>query len=198
MNRFKQGLLFAPIILTAGVVKAETLIEGAYLSLGTGISKTQNWKAQPGSPATNFRVSPILRAAVGHRFCNFRVEFEPSYIRMEKKSAEGVTPKVAGHIRTLSNLGNLYYHIPVDAEFSPYVGAGAGFSSIRAFTKSNGVKTDHSNVKFAYQAIAGVEVDIAEQLGVSADYRYFQTEKLNYVNKGIRNHSLNIGLTYFF
>ena len=198
MNRFKQGLLLTPIILATGIVKAETLNEGAYLTLGAGISKTQNWKAQAGSPQSSFRIGPNLRAAVGHQFCGFRVEFEPSYIRMEKKAAEGSTPKVSGHMRTLSTLGNLYYHIPAEGNYSPYIGAGAGFSSIRTFTKKDGIKENDSHVKFAYQAIAGVSFDIAEQMGLGIDYRYFQTEKLNEINKGIRNHSLNIGLSYYF
>ncbi len=46
MNKLKQSLLLVPIILVSGTVNAETMKEGAYLSLGLGVSKTQNWKEQ--------------------------------------------------------------------------------------------------------------------------------------------------------
>ena len=195
-----KSLMIFPIILFSGIgIAAEALNEGAYLSIGAGASKTQNWKASGGNANARFKTGINARAAVGHRFCNFRVEFEPSYIDLHKKADDNALG-VTGHMRTLSGLGNVYYHFPTFTTATPYIGAGAGFSSIKAQQRTTvgGPKTDISATKFAYQGIAGASFAINEDTSVNLDYRYFQTEKLNQVNRGIRNHSVNIGLSFYF
>ncbi len=195
-----KSLIILPIALLSGaVIAAEPINEGAYLSIGAGVSKTQNWKSNQGLADAAFKTGINARAAVGHRFCNFSVEFEPSYIDLHKK-ADNNALGVTGHMRTLSTLGNVYYYFPTFSNAAPYIGVGAGFSSIKALYRATvgGPKTDISTTKFAYQGIAGVSFNLNEDTSINIDYRYFQTEKLNQVNRGIRNHSINLGLSYFF
>ena len=180
---------------------AEQPYEGAYLSLGVGASRTQNWKSNLGNADAGFKTGTNARLAVGHRFCDFKIEFEPSYIRLHRK-ADNNALGVSGHMRALSTLGNLYYHFPVSWQFFPYVGAGAGFSSIKMMTNQTvnqaTVKTDNSATKFTYQGIAGFGFGLNDQTTLNIDYRYLQTEKLSPVEKAIRNHSINIGISYYF
>ncbi len=73
-----------------------------------------------------------------------------------------------------------------------------GLRALELSPKSIVPKWIIQRLSFSYQAIIGVTFDISEQLAINTDYRYFQTEKLNYVNKSIRNHPINIGLIYYF
>jgi OOP family OmpA-OmpF porin len=199
MANINKSLIVLPIALLSGVVMAvEPFHEGVYLSMGVGISKTRNWKSNRGADAA-FKTGVNARAAVGNQFCRFRIEFEPSYIDLHKKADDNALG-ITGHMRALSALGNLYYHFPTCSSIEPYIGAGAGFSSIKADERitPGGPKTDISAVKFAYQGIAGASFTINECTAISIDYRYFQTEKLNQASRGVRNHSINLGLRYFF
>ena len=195
-----KSLMILPIVILSGAaIAAEPLNEGAYLSIGAGVSRTQNWKANAGRADAGFKTGINARAAVGHRFCNFRVEFEPSYIDLHKKADDNALG-ITGHMRTLSTLGNVYYHLPTYSNATPYIGAGAGFSSIKALYRATagGPKDNISATKFAYQGIAGASFALNEDTSLNLDYRYFQTEKLNQANRGIRNHSINLGLSFFF
>jgi opacity protein-like surface antigen len=196
-----KSLIILPITLLSGaVIAAEALNEGAYLSIGVGASKTQNWKSNAGLSDAAFKTGINARVAVGHRFCNFRAEFEPSYIDLHKKADDNALG-ITGHMRTLSALGNVYYHFPTLSSVAPYIGVGAGFSSIKALyrgTPGGGPKEDISATKFAYQGIVGASFALNEDTSLNLDYRYFQTEKLNQVDRGVRNHSINLGLSYFF
>src|SRR5262245_60626256 len=131
----KKSLMLVPILLLTGsAIAAEPVNEGAYLSIGAGVSRTQNWKSNAGRADAGFKTGINARAAVGHRFCDFQVEFEPSYIDLHKKSDDNALG-VTGHMRALSTLGNLYYNFPTGTQFSPYIGAGAGFSSIKTLQR---------------------------------------------------------------
>lgn len=195
-----KSLIVVPAILLSSTVMAvEPLNEGAYLSIGVGASRTQNWKASRGGADAGFKTGVNARAAVGHRFCGFRVEFEPSYIDLHKK-ADDNSLGVTGHMRTLSTLGNVYYQLPTFSGAEPYIGVGAGFSSVKTLNRevTDGPKINRSSTKFAYQGIVGASFVLNEDTSLNIDYRYFQTEKLNHINRGVRNHSINLGLSYFF
>lgn len=200
MVNINKSLIILPIALLFGAVVAiEPHNEGDYLSIGAGVSRTQNWKSNQSAGDAAFKTGINGRAAVGRQFCRFRVEFEPSYIYLHKK-ADNNALGITGHMRALSALGNVYYHFPTYATAEPYIGVGAGFSSIRANERvaPGGPKSDISATKFAYQGIAGTSFAVNECTSISVDYRYFQTEKLNQASRGVRNHSINVGLRYFF
>jgi len=200
MKKTKRLIVLSSVLFCTAAF-AEKPYEGAYLSLGVGASRTQNWKSNLGNADAAFKTGTNARIAVGHRFCDFKIEFEPSYIRLHKK-ADNNALGVTGHMRALSTLGNLYYYFPVNFQFSPYLGVGAGFSSIKMMTNQTVnqaiAKVDNSATKFTYQGIAGFAFGLNDQTTLNIDYRYLQTEKLSPVERAIRNHSINVGISYYF
>lgn len=199
----KVLLLTAALILAEDVAansthaRKERVYEGPYASISIGASKAQKWHETSAVHVTKFKAGPSFRAAIGSQSQHFRAEFEPSYIRIRRNVNENGF-NIAEPLRVLSVLGNFYYELPVTFNLSPYIGVGAGFSSIHEIVSRRNFKIDRSSAKFSYQAIVGALYELTDHVGLTADYRYFQTEKLNQFSSGIRNHSLNVGLRYYF
>ena len=201
MKKVIGYLLMAPTLLMSGVAMAEAACnpgDGPYASVGVGVSKIQSWKRPAGQSNTHFRTNPTFRVAVGSQFSNFRAEFEPSSAR--SKYTVGAN---SGHVDLISTLGNIYLGLPFEGNYAnypvaPYVGGGIGFSSVRANFSPVQVQNQGHSTVLAYQGIAGIRVALNKQVGLNIEYRYFSTEKLNYVGRRIEAHSANLGLTYRF
>jgi len=201
MKKFIPCLLAIPVILMTNVAAAEVACnpgDGPYASVGVGISKPQHWKENANIPATHFRTGPTVRVAIGSQFSNFRAEFEPSYSHHKYTSGSN-----ARHVSLMSTLGNIYWGLPFEGkmgtyEVAPYLGAGVGFSSIKANFSPLQVQNQGHATVLSYQGIAGVRLALSKEVGLNIEYRYFATEKLNYVGKRIEAHSANLGLTYRF
>jgi opacity protein-like surface antigen len=203
MKKSTLSFLAIPVLLAAGVSAAEAEAvchpgDGPYASIGIGISKTQHWKSDATRAETHFRTAPNFRVAVGSQFSNFRAEFEPSY-----SNAKYTVGGTRGHANLTSILGNAYVGLPFEGIVStypvaPYLGAGIGFSSVKANFSPIQVQNQGHNTVLSYQGIAGVRLALNTQVGLNIEYRYFSTEKLNYIGKRIEAHSANLGLTYRF
>ena len=192
----KKSIVCLVCALSISTAIAETVCrpgDGPYVSMGIGISKFQKW-----NNGTHFKTNPAFRFAIGSQFSVFRAEFEPSYARAKFTAGSN-----SGHVNILSTLGNLYWGLPFEGNFSsypiaPYLGAGVGFSSVRANFSPLQVQNQGHSTILSYQGIAGVRLALNEQLGLNVEYRYFSTEKLNYIGKRIAAHAANLGLTYRF
>jgi opacity protein-like surface antigen len=148
--------------------------------------------------STRFRLksSAALRGSLGYDFGPIRADLEVSYSRHKLKgievrslngSAVTLTPAdVAdfcdyeevtgcslsgntinfdgGRVRQLSALGNIWVDIPVGKVIVPYVGAGVGISGFELDGEGKG--------KFAWQVGAGVAVNVAPSLAITADVRH--------------------------
>ena len=201
MKKCLPYVLVVPMLMTQMAAAEEVACnpgDGPYASIGVGIVKTQHWKRNATVPETHFRTGPTVRVAVGSQFSNFRAEFEPSY--SESRYTINGSSK---HINLTSVLGNFYVGLPFEGNMwtytiAPYLGAGIGFSSVKATFTPLQLQNQGHNTVLAYQGIAGVRLALNKQVGLNIEYRYFSTEKLNYVGKRIDSHSANVGLTYRF
>ena len=154
-----------------------------------------------------------VNAALGYRFRNnLRLEAEFSYgsnkIR-ELSLLTIATLKATGTITTLSGLLNLYYDIPTNSRFEPYIGAGIGASRL-AFENlgfifpgtniSSGGFTDSTTV-LVYQLRAGVAYNIDSKTAITLGYRYFNVTSQSVSGlefDGIGFHNIELGLRYWF
>lgn len=217
------------------ISSAYALEDGAYMSFSGGISNNAKVKNKDVNilytlttefvrdpniferQSLDFKRGFNVRAALGYRFNQFRVEAESSVIQNKYKNfydldGDIFPGKWSGYTRATSLLINGYYDYPLNDWLVPYVGTGIGFARVKNHIRAHdrvdvigGVMTPISDpvgnmheTKVAYQAIIGSLLNLSNKLSLSADYRYFGTQKLKALDKSLVNHSFNLGVHYKF
>lgn len=91
-------------------------------------------------------------------------------------SLSGQTLETDGTTDALYLMANGWYDFMIRG-FRPYIGGGIGFARVSVDGSVRGVQLlDDSDTVFAYQLGAGVGFDVAPNVTVSLDYRYFATQ----------------------
>jgi opacity protein-like surface antigen len=82
-----------------------------------------------------------------------------------------------GGIENTSVFANLYYDFARDAQISPYIGAGIGFSDVNVKYAPSGVPiVDDGETKFAYQIKGGATWKLNDQFEIFGEAAYRATE----------------------
>lgn len=171
-----------------------------------------------------------IYVALGKHIGNgFRAELEGSYrnndirhIAVKGPVYSGFPPStISGDTKTYGVMANLIYDFEGLSDFvTPYLGAGAGVAFIDHDIVGNNTAAGAvpaspltiayaaDKAAFAYQGIAGLAFDLADDLILDISYRYFAVDKptvaatLNGVAAGIKTeyetHSLFAGLRWSF
>ncbi len=82
-------------------------------------------------------------------------------------------------------LGNVYFDIPLETIITPYLGAGLGYG----WVESSGNDDDGA----AFALMAGVEVNLTENLSADVGYRYRQI-----LSEDVYDHEALVGLRFGF
>ncbi|HQY22522.1 MAG TPA: outer membrane beta-barrel protein [Gammaproteobacteria bacterium] len=232
MSHLKGFILLAALFVTSSAFAED----GMYVSLGAGLGKVSKVKSNqdfplvlksPGVFATpitemtlDFKNAIRINGAIGYKTGDFRVEFEPSYLKAKyKKIDQKPYPLIAakdlsGYVRSLSGFMNGYYDFPVSDTLVPYVGAGLGYTRIKNHLEHAGLvdfngggqavnlptlKFNMSDNSLAYQAIAGFMVNLTNQFALTVDYRFSSTtKKMLAFNDKLKSHVATLGLMYKF
>ena len=193
-------------------------VDGFYVGAGAGVNWLQDTRYENIGVTGTYGVGWGAVLSLGYGFGNgIRAEIEGSYRdnAADQLRAGGQNLGARGSAQTYGLMGNAFYDF--DALFlgiSPYIGVGAGYmwhnqAGIRPPGTSTG--PDGSDARFAYQAIIGAALPIAEVPGLSltAEYRYMATleQSIPIGNPGSgqtsttvtpQNHSLFFGIRYAF
>ena len=121
---------------------------------------------------------------------------------------QDIPPQVIGGVResgdvALSNfLVNLILRYP-EGKVHPYIGAGIGASSmnIRNTESVGGIVyvAEETETGFAWQLLAGVNVELAPNLSADLAYRYFGTNPdFTVIDVDYRAHAVTFGLNFHF
>ena len=121
---------------------------------------------------------------------------------------QDIPPQVIGGVResgdvALSNfLVNLILRYP-EGKVHPYIGAGIGASSmnIRNTESVGGIVyvAEETETGFAWQFLAGVNVELAPNLSADLAYRYFGTNPdFAVIDVDYRTHAVTFGLNFHF
>ena len=121
---------------------------------------------------------------------------------------QDIPPQVIGGVResgdvALSNfLVNLILRYP-EGKVHPYIGAGIGASSMNIRnTESVGgtvFVAEETETGFAWQFLAGVNVELAPNLSADLAYRYFGTNPdFAVIDVDYRTHAVTFGLNFHF
>jgi len=122
-------------------------------------------------------------------------------------SLNGYSASADGSVSALSGMLNTLYDFTPNEPFHPYIGAGLGVTHLRANSVSiNGVTVvDDSTTAFAYQGIAGIELDMMPQTAVFFNYNYFAAMNPQLTDKvgekfdtEYKSNTFSLGLRYFF
>jgi len=114
------------------------------------------------------------------KFLSF--EFEYSYLNPDvDRTALPYDPSsfaiAEGDIKLNNFMFNAIFKYP-EGKFHPYIGLGIGFSYIDwSLTTTSPVRSiSNDDTVFAWQMLAGVEIDLTNNLSVDIGYRFFATE----------------------
>jgi opacity protein-like surface antigen len=167
----------------------------------------------------SFKNSKNLNTAIGYQFGGVRTEAAINLISANYRKFHHnayyfiMTDYLSGKVKTNSFFINGYYDFDFNKTVTPYLGVGVGVSKIKNTLYHSGMH-DYINGVYsplpvfeanmtqtlpAYQLIAGTKINLTGQLALTADYRFLGTIKeMKALNGRLRNHSINLGLTFGF
>lgn len=197
-------------------------LSGFYTELRGGVNFLDNARnsgnANPifptGTAKTDFGTGFTLGAAIGYKFSDrdrwgsgfwngVRTELEVGYgqddINVPMEQFENSQqPDIDGW----RFMANTYYDIDTGTRFTPYVGAGLGFTSLDL---NNAGLSDKSDTTFTYQFRGGVDYALTKQFSVNVGYRYLDTDNPKFTNNDgslfqteYNSHAIELGLRYSF
>ncbi|MFD2234472.1 OmpA family protein [Phaeospirillum tilakii] len=201
------------MLATAAAVVAMPALAHAqwYVGADVGASFLEDNKTSSSSGASHKVTSDtgwLAAGQAGYAFGPWKVEGELSWRdngvdKTDGRAAHGSTTVIAPMVN------GIYEFLP-ESRVHPFVGVGVGVANVDAGSVTvNGTKVYHGDDwQFAYQGFAGVGVDVAHNVALKAQYRYFSTldydTKANVVAPGTRlsneyhDHAVLVGFTYKF
>ncbi|KTC65935.1 opacity protein-like surface antigen (plasmid) [Legionella adelaidensis] len=204
-------LLASTALLASQFVFAAPPIDGWYASVFGGyayipnnVSKTINLLTYTD---VNYESGWDTGGSFGYKSTPMRYEAELTYLTADVdhfrinniRQANG-----SGSVNTFVAMANIYYDFPgiVAPSIEPYVGAGLGYGHVKSELKNTtqffSTTFSGANSVFAYQGMAGLTFNFAENYAASIGYRYLATDKVDELGKIFQAHMANIGLTYRF
>ena len=183
---------------------------GFYMKADLGGNITQDADLKeffgPVAPGSKVKFDPGVRAGLtgGYQFVNwFAAEAEVGYLENRIDSITGadrVHNAWFGNVPFLVN-GKLQY--PNSSRFTPYLGAGIGFSEAlidvgRIDLNGTSVHGNLNDTVFAWQGFAGLRYTLNERMGLSLEYRYFAAEGASWqadFTQGTATDTLRMGRT---
>ncbi len=98
-------------------------------------------------------------------------------------------------------LVNLSYTIPLNSKIKPFVGVGVGGLAAIASAEMYGFEEDESAFAFAYQAFAGVNYQISNNVDIGLIYKFMGSSDLDFDSfetDGIGAHMIGLNLEWRF
>lgn len=189
---------FTLAVLAASMLASAAHAEARWPNWYVGLHGGVNWAPDSDlkTNTTNVKLESktgfIAGASLGYAppveegfFSNTRWELEYSF-RSNDNDVVGPTP-ITGQVQSSTFMANMIYDFTNDTRFTPYLGAGAGFSSIQ-FDTPTGAPTDEnpSDTVFAYQFIGGLEYApvTMPMTAWGIRYRYMDTDGAQYNSGG--------------
>lgn len=204
------SLVACSVMLTANAYGAD----GLYVSADVGLAMLNDADATdrslPGIEANmEYDAGVAVIAALGYRMQQFRFEGEIGYQvnDFDQQSGFGQNLDLEGDQTVLSFLANVYYDIPTNSRFTPFITAGIGFAMVdindlryAAATRQQPFSDD--DTVLAGQVGAGVSYAVNDKTDVELKYRYFMADDLEFSDgstlDGPSSHNIYLGMRYTF
>jgi opacity protein-like surface antigen len=181
------------VLAVFAMLLAHPALAGSY----TGVYGGVNFDDVINAPFVDDNTGVVGGAVVGtdlKAVPGLRLEADLSF----RQNDVDVGPISASH-ETTALMANVVYELPLAVKpIKPYVMVGVGYAATSATFESVGLlKLEASGL--AYQAGAGVEVDVADGITAGLGYRYFQSEAIEVLGTELSdgsNHSLVASLRF--
>lgn len=219
----KYGLVAAALLCVPALAAAQS--SKAYMALQVGASLLQNAdnSANGVTVSSDYNTGYTAAFRVGDRIDrHWRGEWEIAYasndvsqLTLNKAVSNfkaGVHGDVSGSEAAITGTANILYDFTPGRAFHPYIGVGIGITRLsmqditaKNVSAQNVTIVNDSTVAFAYQGIAGIELDITPTTAVYFDYHYLAavnprfTDTAGYdFSSAYKSNNFSLGLRYFF
>jgi opacity protein-like surface antigen len=153
---------------------------GFYVGGGLGAQYLEEANISGGAiqNALDFDIGPVGLVNFGYAFGNgFRTELElgARWNGVSKATGPGASGG-SGDVYAYSAMANLLYDIATGTPWTPYLGAGAGWTWMDfdgTGTFNGGTTVDSDDNEFTLQLIAGVDYSLDDNWRIGLQYRYF-------------------------
>ena len=176
--RISSAVIAAGLLAGLCTAASAQSTDGLYVGAEAGVNFVPTIKFNALADSWSQKQDPgfAIAGQVGYGFGNVRLEGEVGWRQnsLSKFSNFFGDQNVDGNITALSVFANAYYDFHNDSPWTPYLGAGFGGLDVSADNiKAGGVAvTNDDQMVPAFQAIAGVQYAVNEQLSLKADYHY--------------------------
>jgi outer membrane protein OmpA-like peptidoglycan-associated protein len=160
----------------------------------------------------------VMTGAVGHRWNQWRLEFELAYRDNSSEDLFAIPGPLAdtmfADVGQFSQMVNLLWDLPIGDNMALTIGGGMGGVQVQVdaggLAGLSTISMDDDDYVFAYQGIAGLSIDISDNMELFAEYRYFATDEVSVqgvlspaasvisVNEELESHSALFGVRYHF
>lgn len=194
MKRFLMTAVFALALLVTSTVQAADY--GLYFAARAGYGIVMDIQDDT-DPDTEISLDPgpNFGIAVGVNLGLFRAEGEITYSKydFDEIVSSGVTTAAGGDATALRLMANLYYDMTILPLISPYVGLGLGVVNSDSEVIVSGTSFKSDDTDFAFQFMAGIGLELSDELIIEAGYRFFATTEFD---ESVLAHDLVIGVRY--
>jgi opacity protein-like surface antigen len=179
---------------------------GGLFALDTDMELSGN----PGSYTAEYKAGFAVSGALGYRFDrHVRAEIEAGYQQAEIDELMIPGPGDLGgdwYVGVVTGLLNVIYDIDYwDALAVPYVGVGAGIGYVMLDSKPDAALwIDAGSTEFAWNALAGVRLEVYENTLLSLGWRYLSTTDPDFdrsagrISSEYASHQFFAGIGYEF
>lgn len=149
---------------------------------------------------TGFNTGVSLAAAAGYAFDAARAELELAYRKnaIDSFTFAGTSVAGSGDVTGKSIMANLYYDFSPAAQWSPFIGVGAGLTKVEVEDAAvlGTIIGGADDTVFSWQMTAGVSCKITEASSLDLSYRYFNAADPDFqgINAEYSGHNLMAGL----
>ncbi len=192
-----------------GIEMTSAEAAGWYLGIGGGYSSAEDIPAD--NPALQNTIDPddgyAAAARIGYDSgAILRGELELALRDNDTVNIDSVQGQ--GDIRAYSYMANVYAELKLDAiPVTPFVGVGVGAATVdmREVRTVAGSQINNSDTGLAYQAIAGLAVNVTDTMSLTGAYTYLEVPDLSYktsaggeLDSDYSNHTFMLGLRWRF
>ena len=206
--RYLSFLFVGALGALPGLAQADS--PGLYIGGGAGVTLPRQSDVEAPGIDANADLDNGWKAfgSVGYKFTNgVRSELELGYGRNQYDKIADIAAD--GEIRNRTAMLNGFYDFNNVLPWSmvtPYVGLGLGVDWVKIRNATiPGLRVDDSDVTFAYQAMAGLNVGITDQLTANLGYRWFHAPSFDVtsdtggrVETNYAEHMFLVGLRWSF
>jgi len=201
---------FSSLLLLNSSIYAATPIDGWYSGLFGGYAYIPNnidvVRNASRYTNTNYQAGYFGGGRLGYKSNPIRYEAELTYFNanLSHFSKDNVRQNnVDGYHNGITGMANIYYDFPgVLSCLDPFLGFGIGYAwlnaSISDFPTTSLSSFRLTSSAFAYQGIAGITYNFAENYALDIGYRYLATPKIFTFGRVFQSNFANIGITYRF